>query len=63
MGSALRLDDLDALVGGLDGHGYCSADADNWFFRSIFHPRDSGYAGEAVGLVEHARELGVVYPR
>lgn len=45
------------------GHGYCSADADNWFFRSIFHPRDSGYIGEAAGLLEHARDLGVVYPR
>lgn len=42
------------------GHGYCSPDADNFFFRSIFHPRDSGYEAEARGLVAEADRLGVV---
>ena len=41
------------------GHGYCAPDADNFFFRSIFHPRDSGYEAKAAGLVAEAELLGV----
>jgi hypothetical protein len=42
------------------GHGYCSQDSDNFFFRSIFHPRDSGYVSKAHVLVAEAERLGVV---
>jgi len=42
------------------GHGYCSPEADNYFFRSIFHPRDSGYEAKARGLLAEAERLGVV---
>jgi hypothetical protein len=42
------------------GHGYCTPDADNHYFRSIFHPRDSGYEVKARGLVAEAERLGVV---
>ena len=42
------------------GHGYCAPDADNFFFRSIFHPRDSGYEAKAAGLMAEAELLGVV---
>jgi lysophospholipase L1-like esterase len=45
------------------GHGYCAPDADNYFFRSIFHPRDSGYEAKAAGLVAEAERLGVVPAR
>jgi hypothetical protein len=44
------------------GHGYCAPEADNFFFRSIFHPRDSGYAAKAAGLVAEAERLGVLLP-
>jgi lysophospholipase L1-like esterase len=44
------------------GHGYCAPDADNFFFRSIFHPRDSGYEAKAAGLLAEAVLLGVVRP-
>lgn len=44
------------------GHGYCSAERDNFFFRSIFHPRDSGYEAKARGLMAEAERLGVVPP-
>jgi hypothetical protein len=42
------------------GHGYCAPEADNYFFRSIFHPRDSGYDAKARGLLAEAERLGVV---
>jgi hypothetical protein len=42
------------------GHGYCAPDADNFFFRSIFHPRDPGYEAGAQTLVADAVRLGVV---
>lgn len=42
------------------GHGYCSPEADNYYFRAIFHPRDSGYEAKARGLVAEAERLGVV---
>jgi lysophospholipase L1-like esterase len=42
------------------GHGYCAPAADNYFFRSIFHPQDSGYEAKAAGLVAEAEQLGVV---
>ncbi len=42
------------------GHGYCAPDVDNFFFRSIFHPRDSGYEAKAAGLMAEAELLGVV---
>lgn len=42
------------------GHGYCSPERDNYFFRTIFHPRDPGYEAEALGLVAEAERLGVV---
>jgi hypothetical protein len=42
------------------GHGYCAPEADNYFFRSIFHPRDSGYEAKAAGLVAEAERLGVL---
>jgi lysophospholipase L1-like esterase len=45
------------------GHGYCSPDADNFFFRSIFHPRTSGYVAKAQGLVLEAERLGVIPAR
>ncbi len=44
------------------GHGYCALDVDNYFFRSIFHPRDSGYEAKAEGLVSEAERLGRVGP-
>jgi len=42
------------------GHGYCAPEADNFFFRSIFHPRDAGYVAKAAGLVAEAERLGFV---
>jgi hypothetical protein len=45
------------------GHGYCSPEADNFFFRSIFHPRDPGYQAEQRGLMAEAERLGVVPAR
>jgi hypothetical protein len=42
------------------GHGYCSPESDNFYFRSIFHPRDSGYVAKARGLVLEAQLLGVL---
>jgi hypothetical protein len=42
------------------GHGYCAPEADNFFFRSIFHPRDAGYVAKAAGLLAEAERLGVV---
>jgi hypothetical protein len=42
------------------GHGYCSPDADNFFFRTIFHPRTPGYEAKARGLVAEAERLGVI---
>ena len=45
------------------GHGYCAPTAENWGFRSIFHPNDAGYAGEAAGLVAEAERLGVTTSR
>ena len=45
------------------GHGYCSPTADNWGYRSIFHPNDAGYAGEAAGLIAEAERLGVTTSR
>jgi hypothetical protein len=44
------------------GHGYCAPDAENYFFRSIFHPRDSGYEAKAAGLLAEAERLGVLSP-
>ena len=41
----------------------CAPDTDNFFFRSIFHPRDSGYEAKAAGLVAEAERLGVVPAR
>jgi hypothetical protein len=29
------------------GQGYCSPASDVWIYRSIFHPNDAGYAGQA----------------
>jgi hypothetical protein len=45
------------------GRGYCSPASDNWFYRSIFHPNDAGYAGEAPIIVAEAERLGVVPAR
>jgi hypothetical protein len=42
------------------GHGYCSPEPANYFFRSIFHPRDPGYEAKQRGLVAEAERLGVV---
>jgi hypothetical protein len=42
------------------GHGYCSPAADNYFFRTIFHPNDAGYAAKAAVLLAEAARLGLV---
>jgi hypothetical protein len=44
------------------GHGYCAPASENYFFRTIFHPDDDGYAVEAAGIVAEAEALGVVSP-
>jgi hypothetical protein len=41
------------------GRGYCAPSSDIWVFRSIFHPNDPGYVGEATGIVAEAERLGV----
>jgi len=41
------------------GHGYCSRPSENWGYRTIFHPNDAGYQGEAEGLVAEAVALGL----
>jgi len=44
------------------GHGYCTTPEENWFYRTIFHPNDAGYAGKAAVLIAQMERLGLAGP-
>ena len=61
IGAPLRLDQLRSAGGRTAGATATARPTrDNFFFRSIFHPRDSGYEAKAAGLLAEAEALGVI---